>query len=160
MLAYSSVLLCSIVSFTHAFIHGSPRGAALIHGRHNADMPGNNEPDEISIPTTATGGNATFRQLIDHNNPELGTFSQYYVWSNEFYVPGGPVILFTPGETDAIAGYKSYLHENRTTGRLAKEVGGAVVLIEHRYYGRSSPYADLTTDNMKYMTLDNAIVCF
>jgi hypothetical protein len=37
---------------------------------------------------------ATFDQLIDHNDPELGTFPQRYWWSTQFYEhPGSPVSL-------------------------------------------------------------------
>lgn len=44
-------------------------------------------------------GNSTFRQLIDHNNPKLGTFSQFYYYTTEYYKgPGSPIIFFTPGE--------------------------------------------------------------
>ena len=40
--------------------------------------------------------NATFQQLIDHENPSLGTFSQFYYYSTEFYKgPGSPVVSDT-----------------------------------------------------------------
>jgi hypothetical protein len=40
--------------------------------------------------------NATFEQLIDHNNPSLGTFSQFYYYSTEYYKgPGSPVVSST-----------------------------------------------------------------
>jgi hypothetical protein len=32
---------------------------------------------------------ATFDQLIDHNNPQLGTFQQRYWWSTEFWEGSG-----------------------------------------------------------------------
>ncbi|KAK4616337.1 putative extracellular serine carboxypeptidase [Fulvia fulva] len=101
--------------------------------------------------------NATFEQLIDHNNPELGTFSQFYFYDDRYWKgPGSPVILFTPGEVNATR-YYSYLSTNRTTGLLAEEIGAATIVLEHRYWGVSSPFADLTTENMKYLTLDNAL---
>lgn len=38
--------------------------------------------------------NGTFQQLIDHHNPSLGTFSQRFFWSDEFYGgKGSPVSL-------------------------------------------------------------------
>ena len=62
-----------------------------------------------------------FDQLIDHNDPSLGTFKQRYYHTWEFYesgklfinsdlqlntadmgrFSGGPIILFTPGEENA-----------------------------------------------------------
>ena len=40
----------------------------------------------------AIQGAATFQQLIDHKNPSLGTFSQRYWWSSEWWAgEGSPV---------------------------------------------------------------------
>jgi hypothetical protein len=54
-------------------------------------------PPRGDTTTTAdTIQNATFEQLIDHNNPSLGTFSQFYYYSTEFYKgPGSPVVSIT-----------------------------------------------------------------
>ena len=53
-----------------------------------------------SLVVDALMGNATFAQYIDHEHPELGTFSQRYWWSDEFWAgPGSPVlVLFRYGE--------------------------------------------------------------
>ncbi|SMR55513.1 unnamed protein product [Zymoseptoria tritici ST99CH_1A5] len=42
-------------------------------------------------------------------------------------------------------------------GLLAEELGGASIILEHRYWGDSNPFETLTTENMKYLTLENAI---
>jgi hypothetical protein len=103
-------------------------------------------------------GKAAFQQYIDHKNPGLGTFSQRYYWSTEYYGgPGSPIILFTPGETDVLQ-YGPFLSNEQSTGLLAEEIGAAIILFEHRYWGASSPFAELTTENLQYLTLDNAIV--
>jgi len=61
-------------------------------------------------------GNTTFSQLIDHGDPDLGTFEQFYYYSTEFWGgPGSPVILVTPGEVSA-SGHTSYLSTGQTTG--------------------------------------------
>ncbi|KAK6439522.1 hypothetical protein LTR95_004273 [Oleoguttula sp. CCFEE 5521] len=102
-------------------------------------------------------GNATFKQLIDHSDPSLGTFEQFYFYDTTYWKgAGSPVVLFTPGEVNA-TGYTSYLTTNRTTGVIAQEIGGAAIVIEHRYWGTSTPYTNLTTENMKYLTLENSI---
>lgn len=101
--------------------------------------------------------NATFSQLIDHDNPSLGTFEQFYYWDTSYWKgPGSPVVLFTPGEIN-VTGYTNYLTTNRTTGVVAQQIGAATIVIEHRYWGTSSPTTDLTTANMTYLTLDQAI---
>jgi hypothetical protein len=111
-------------------------------------------PDDI---VRVEVGNGTYDQLIDHDNPDLGTFQQFYYWSNQYWKgPGSPVILFTPGEAN-VTGYQSYMGLNRTTGVLAQELGAAVVVLEHRYWGTSTPYLPLSTSNLKYLTLRNSI---
>ena len=35
---------------------------------------------------------------------------------------------------------------------LAKKFGAAVVSLEHRYYGKSSPFKSHTTENLKYLS--------
>jgi len=42
-----------------------------------------------------------FDQLIDHKDPGKGTFKQRYWTTWEFYKPGGPIIMLTPGEANA-----------------------------------------------------------
>lgn len=42
-----------------------------------------------------------FDQLIDHADTSKGTFKQRYWHTWEFYEEGGPIILMTPGETNA-----------------------------------------------------------
>jgi len=104
-----------------------------------------------------TNGTAFFDQWLDHSNHSLGTFKQKYWWADTYYAgKGSPVVAFTPGEV-AAAGYQGYLTNATITGLFAEAIGGAVVLIEHRYWGDSSPYADLTTENLQYLTLDNSI---
>lgn len=49
-------------------------------------------PPPTTAATTATYGQSTFEQLIDHKNPSLGTFSQQYWWSSEYWGgEGSPV---------------------------------------------------------------------
>ena len=117
-------------------------------------------PGRYMAADISSMGNATFTQLIDHSNPSLGTFEQFYYWSNQYYAgPGSPVVFFTPGEV-AADGYEIYLSANSTPGVIAQQLGAAAVIVEHRYWGQSSPVPDLSTQNMKYLTLNNSIADF
>ncbi len=40
---------------------------------------------------------------------------------------------------------------------LAKKFGAAIVSLEHRYYGESSPFEELTTDNLTYLSSKQAL---
>ncbi|KAF8258280.1 serine carboxypeptidase S28-domain-containing protein [Lactarius quietus] len=97
-----------------------------------------------------------FDQYIDHSNFTLGTFQQRYWMSWEFYQPGGPIILSTPGEEDATC-FMGYLTNKTINGQIAQQQQGATILIEHRFYGGSNPYKNLSVASFKYHTIDQAI---
>ncbi|TFY55380.1 hypothetical protein EVG20_g9338 [Dentipellis fragilis] len=143
--------------------------ARLPDGRLHANMPPLPVLKPFALPInerkqhTRTGAplpplNTTyyFDQLIDHNNPSLGTFKQRYWHTWEFYEHGGPIILMTPGEGNA-DGYTGYLTNSTINGRIAQQENGATIVIEHRYYGLSNPYPDLTVASLKYHTIQQAI---
>ena len=110
----------------------------------------------------------------DHNNPELGTFQQRYWHTYEFYEEGesmaanvfssrahrnalgGPIILSTPGEGNA-DGYDGYLTNRTINGLIAQQQNGSTIVLEHRFYGYSNPYPDLTVNSLKVHTIQQAI---
>ncbi|KAL0063139.1 hypothetical protein AAF712_009929 [Marasmius tenuissimus] len=98
-----------------------------------------------------------FDQLVDHNDPSLGTFKQRYWHTAEFYEPAGPIILNTPGENNAER-YTFYLTNQTITGYMAQIFNGATVILEHRFFGLSNPVEDLKgTTLAKYHTIDQAV---
>lgn len=114
----------------------------------------------LADPTQPATGIAYFEQYIDHDNPALGTFNQTYWYNATFWKgPGSPIVLFTPGEV-AATGYTSYLTDQALTGLIAKEVGGAVILVEHRYWGNSTPYEVQSTKNLQFLNLDQSVADF
>jgi len=108
--------------------------------------------------TNGTNGWGTFDQLIDHANPSLGTFKQRYWYGTQYWKgPGSPIIMVCPGEQAADGFNVTYTSSQRLTGMFAQKVGGAVVILEHRYWGESSPYDELTVKNLQYLTLSNSL---
>ncbi|KAI0737246.1 peptidase S28 [Daedaleopsis nitida] len=97
-----------------------------------------------------------FDQLIDHNNPSAGTFKQRYWHTYEFYEPGGPVILSTPGEVDA-SDYTPYLTNKTLNGHVAQLLNGTTVLLEHRFFGNSNPHPDLSSQSLRVHTVQQAV---
>ncbi|KAJ9157854.1 putative Serine peptidase [Pleurostoma richardsiae] len=143
----SYALLSALVGSTTATFPG-------LHGRM---VPPPLTDDRDGLQKRSTTGSGVFQQLIDHSNPDLGTFSQRFWWNDEFYAgPGSPVVFFTPGEENAAA-YTGYLNNKTITGAFGQAIGGAVVIMEHRYWGTSSPYEELTTENLQYLTLPQSI---
>lgn len=101
-----------------------------------------------------------FDQLIDHSNPSLGTFKQRYWWNADHYAgPHSPISLESPSESAVgTAGDLTHMDNRTLPGLLAQDNQGAYIIIEHRYWGGSSPVqGDLDTENLQYLTLENAI---
>lgn len=115
-----------------------------------------------------------FDQLIDHNNPKLGTFKQRFFHTWEFYEEGGPIVLFTPGEVSAtglwlvlrhshstglniVKGYDGYLTNVTLNGQIAQQQNGSTIVLEHRFYGLSNPYNNLSVASLQVHTIQQAI---
>ena len=105
MLAYALLVFAGALSAS---------AVQLSNGRVHANMPPTPmvpiiDMSDATAPVTSRNGtelppyNTTyyFDQLIDHNDPSQGTFKQRFWHTYEFYEPGGPIILFTPGEANA-----------------------------------------------------------
>ncbi|KAL2162502.1 hypothetical protein VTH06DRAFT_7416 [Thermothelomyces fergusii] len=122
-------------------------------------------PDDVSVSEAELqkraetfNGWGTFDQLIDHANPSLGTFKQRYWYGTEFWKgPGSPIYLVSPGEQPADGFNRTWLSTARLSGVMANQTGGAVIVLEHRYWGQSSPYEELTVANLTYLTLENSL---
>ena len=99
---------------------------------------------------------------IDHFHNESmyephssGTFNLRYFFDATYYKPGGPVIVLESGETSATDRLpflqKGIVHQ------LAEATGGIAVVLEHRYYGTSFPTPDLSTENLRFLTTQQAL---
>ncbi|KAJ0464100.1 putative dipeptidyl-peptidase II [Helianthus annuus] len=94
-----------------------------------------------------------FNQTLDHFSPfDHRKFGQrYYEYLDEFRVPDGPIFLKICGES-ACGGI-----QNDYISVLAKKFRAAVVTLEHRYYGKSSPFKSLTTKNLQFLSSKQAL---
>lgn len=100
-----------------------------------------------------TETNATFDQLIDHNHSETGTFKQKFVINNQYGGPDSPIILEISGESDGY--YVGGVGDFEET--LAKEFNCTVVTLQHRFYGESYPFEESTTENLQYLSVEQAV---
>ena len=137
---------------------GKTKGHCGSGGGGSSGGGGGGEGGDSPLTLAPTFGWGTFKQVIDHNNPHLGTFLQRFWYSTEYWAgPGSPIILANPGEQSGTGWNVTYLTNQRITGYFAENVAGAVVILEHRYWGESSPYPDLTVPHLKYLTVDQAL---
>ena len=83
------------------------------------------------------------------------SFNLRYFFDATYYKPGGPVIVLEGGET-SVADRLPYLQKG-IAHQLAEATGGIAVIIEHRYYGTSIPTPDLSTENLRFLTTQQAL---
>merc|ERR1712002_375010 len=90
-----------------------------------------------------------FQQELDHfSATETRTWNQRY-WENmEFYNDGGPAFIMIGGEGEASAGWM----QCGQWYKWAEQQGAAMFQLEHRYYGKSQPVEDMSTENMVYLS--------
>ena len=97
---------------------------------------------------------AWFPNLVDHFNPrDNSTYQQRYWYNKEhFDKRSGPVFLYICGE------YTCSVPETRMfASELAAAHKALFVVLEHRYYGASKPFEDWSLENLRLLTVDNAL---
>lgn len=97
-----------------------------------------------------------FDQKLDHFDPTSNaTWKQRYGTNDTFFKPGtdSPVFLMIGGEGEATPKWL-------VTGMwitYAESYGALCFQLEHRYYGKSHPTEDLSTENLKYLSSEQAL---
>lgn len=96
----------------------------------------------------------TIEQLLDHFNIfDDRTWQMRYLSNGEFFKAGAPMFIFLGGEWEISPGYV-------ITGQMfdmAKKTNGMMYYTEHRYYGDSQPLKDLSSESLKYLSIDQAL---
>ncbi|RDX77842.1 putative serine protease EDA2 [Mucuna pruriens] len=109
--------------------------------------------NKLSERKSLTNQEHWFNQTLDHFSPyDHRRFQQrYYEFLDYFRIPDGPIFLVIGGEGPCNGIANDYI------GVLAKKFGAALVSLEHRYYGKSSPFNSLETKNLKYLSSKQAL---
>ncbi|KAL1890725.1 hypothetical protein Sste5346_008049 [Sporothrix stenoceras] len=164
---WPSLFLSLLLVFTHsadAFFH-RPLRPTLPPPPRQLLLFGQTPVKHVCDGSEPNTGVAYFDQLLDHSVKQSKcklslprrTFKQRYFWSNESWGgPGYPVIVMSSGE-GSLDGFCSFLHPPSLLAKIAERVRAAILVIEHRYYGESSPFQRLTTQTLQQLTLYNAI---
>lgn len=94
-----------------------------------------------------------FNQIIDHSASYSPKFKQRYYYDTQYsYHPNDPIFIYLCGE--------STCKETALGGAIkeyAKRFHAKLIALEHRYYGKSIPTTDLSTNNLKYLSTEQAI---
>jgi lysosomal Pro-X carboxypeptidase len=93
-----------------------------------------------------------FEQKIDHALDNSGTFKQRYKVVADYYKPGGPILFVHSPQTEI---YEMWSFDFMD---YARELGGLVTTLEHRYFGKSFP-EDFNAEDPDYapVTLENYV---
>jgi len=101
-----------------------------------------------------------FDQRIDHadtHKTETNSFKQRYLKDLE-YVPENEnfkkCIVYIGGEGTLAS---NTLEKGSSYVTLAKRENAALFALEHRFFGKSMPVTELTTENYKYLTISQAL---
>lgn len=94
-------------------------------------------------------------QPVDHFNPQDDRVWQMrYLENDVFFTAGGPIFIYVGGEWTISSGSissGSHIYD------LAKELNGTLFYTEHRYYGNSHPTNNTSTENLRFLTVDQAL---
>ncbi|KAL2867630.1 putative extracelular serine carboxypeptidase [Aspergillus lucknowensis] len=103
-----------------------------------------------------------FSVPIDHFHNETryephsdGVFDLRYWFDSSYYRPGGPVFVIAAGETSGEDRFE-FLSQGIVT-QLAKAYHGLGVILEHRYYGTSYPFEEVTAENLRFLTTEQSL---
>lgn len=110
---------------------------------------------EISQPFLAakTIQEFQFTQLLDHNAPSIGTFTQrYYIDETYSKAKNDPVFFYICGESEC-----TNRSLNGAIRNYARKYHAKLVSLEHRYYGKSIPLPSLSTQDLSYLTTEHAL---
>jgi pimeloyl-ACP methyl ester carboxylesterase len=101
----------------------------------------------------------SFDQLLDHfDSSNTTTFKQRYYIATDYSNGNAkaPVIYYQCGEGNCLDSYPI----PPAIDTYASKLGAAIVILEHRYYGKSQPFDQMTGDNLKYLTYEQALEDF
>ncbi|CAF0815275.1 unnamed protein product [Adineta ricciae] len=95
-----------------------------------------------------------YTQQLDHFNPaDTRTWQQRFFVNSDHWKQGGPVFIQIGGEGPADP---IWMTEGQWIN-YAKTHGAICVMLEHRFYGKSHPTEDLSVDNLRYLTSEQAL---
>lgn len=107
---------------------------------------------KLSLGDEPTG---VYRNKVDHNDPSRGTFAQRY-FSKYDFVDNNKykyAIVYIGGE-GTLAGASG---TQGAYDELARRLRAPVFGLEHRFYGKSMPFGELSSDNLRFLSLEQAM---
>ncbi|XP_068601635.1 thymus-specific serine protease [Brachionichthys hirsutus] len=112
------------------------------------------EADDSAHPSGAVLEDQWFIQRLDHfDGADDREWKQRYFVNDAFHKPGGPVFLMIGGEGSANPAWMQY----GAWITYAEKLGALCFMLEHRFYGKSHPTPDLSTENLRFLSSRQAL---
>ncbi|XP_058448626.1 putative serine protease K12H4.7 [Malaya genurostris] len=142
--------VASVLALTEA----NPFKIAPIVQRMLDAFPVPNVPEGY-VSTNANTVGDEFETRVDHFDPlNRAMFKFEYLSNDEFYQPGGPIFIFLGGNWPLTQYYIEHGHFHD----IAKYENAWLFTNEHRYYGGSVPTEDLSAENLRFLSVEQAMV--
>lgn len=123
-------------------------------GLHGFHFRGLEEPRSSNKYSSLSVKEAWIQQPLDHYNPrDNRTWSMRYYKNDQFYKDGGPILIMIGGEWEISTGFL----ETGLMYEIASAHSAMMYYTEHRYYGKSIPTDDLTSINLRYLSVDQSL---
>uniref|UniRef100_A0A7S3GBX6 Uncharacterized protein n=2 Tax=Palpitomonas bilix TaxID=652834 RepID=A0A7S3GBX6_9EUKA len=110
---------------------------------------------DVSAPPAKGIQELYFEQVLDHfNGQNNATWKQRYFVNDQFWDGKGPVLLMIGGEGPISS---AYVQEHFITYNYAQQYNALLVALEHRFYGESQPLDASKTENLAYLSSEQAL---
>lgn len=148
----ATLLLCVIALSHVAAMSDLPlwaRGGIAQMRRESAKTMKTMDMDDPVVTTMWL--NQTINHFASSPKDNPGFFQQKYMYSDFRETADGPVFIYISGEGPMdhfVSGYPLY---------VARAFRGLLIALEHRYYGESMPFPILTTENLEFLSVEQAL---
>jgi hypothetical protein len=97
-------------------------------------------------------------QNLDNFNPQdFRRWQMRYYENDAHFQAGGPIFIYLGGEWTISPGS---ITQGTLIVEMAQEMHGMLFYTEHRFYGQSRPTANTTTENLRFLTIDQVHIDF
>jgi len=109
---------------------------------------------EVKPPSTSNVVQRWVTQRLDNFDPSNNaTWQQRYMMNGEWFLEGGCIFLFLAGEWEIT----EYRLQNSFMEEMSRELSCYMFYLEHRYYGKSYPTENVSDENLRYLTVEQAL---
>ncbi|KAI0762442.1 peptidase S28 [Fomes fomentarius] len=137
-----------------ALLHNAAAGSFGPVNPQTVKLAAKLSPASLERRQSASFPQFTFTQPLDHFSDTGLSFEQRYWVSDRHYQAGGPVIVFETGESSGTS--RIPILDTGIIDILANATNGLGVILEHRYYGKSVPVQNFTTDSLRWLSNEQA----